>query len=56
MLSILSHPKSKGSIRLKSADPFDYPIINPNYLQQPDDIKVLISGMCRIKRFTAIDS
>ncbi|CAC5386015.1 unnamed protein product [Mytilus coruscus] len=45
MLNILSHPRSKGTIRLKSADPFDYPIINPNYLQHPDDIKVLTSAI-----------
>ncbi|XP_052094091.1 glucose dehydrogenase [FAD, quinone]-like isoform X2 [Mytilus californianus] len=45
IMNILSHPRSKGTIRLKSADPFDYPIINPNYLQHPDDIKVLISAI-----------
>ncbi|CAC5386016.1 unnamed protein product [Mytilus coruscus] len=45
MLNVLSHPRSKGTIRLKNADHFDYPIINPNYLQHPDDIKVLISAV-----------
>ncbi|XP_063420605.1 oxygen-dependent choline dehydrogenase-like [Mytilus trossulus] len=45
ILNILSHPRSKGSIRLKSADPFDHPIINPNYLQHPDDVKILISAI-----------
>jgi len=44
-LCCLLHPKSKGTIRLTSSDPFDYPAINPNYLEHPHDIKVLISGM-----------
>ena len=41
---ILVHPKSKGTIRLKSRDPFDHPEIDPHYLEHPHDIKVLISG------------
>lgn len=44
ILSILLHPKSRGTINLKSADPFDPPIIDPNYLDHPDDIKTLING------------
>ncbi|XP_069134411.1 glucose dehydrogenase [FAD, quinone]-like [Argopecten irradians] len=42
---ILLHPKSKGTIRLKSTDPFDYPEIDPHYLEHPDDVKTLISGI-----------
>ncbi|XP_019924634.3 glucose dehydrogenase [FAD, quinone] isoform X3 [Magallana gigas] len=45
ILSILLHPKSRGTISLKSADPFDPPIIDPNYLDHPDDIKTLINGI-----------
>ena len=44
LAAILVHPKSKGTIRLKSRDPFDYPEIDPHYLEDPHDIKVLISG------------
>lgn len=31
----LQHPFSHGSITIDSADPMDYPIINPNYLANP---------------------
>jgi len=44
LTTILPHPKSKGTIRLKSRDPFDYPEIDPRYLEHPHDIKVFISG------------
>ena len=44
LTTILAHPKSKGTIRLKSRDPFDYPEIDPHYLENPHDVKVLISG------------
>lgn len=42
--NILLHPKSRGTIRLQSTDPFDQPLIDPNYLDHPDDIKDLFKG------------
>lgn len=40
--NILLQPKSRGTIRLQSTDPFDPPLIDPNYLDHPDDIKDLL--------------
>ena len=34
--------KSKGSVRLRSKDPYAAPIITTNYLTHPDDVKVVI--------------
>lgn len=45
ILPILLHPKSKGSIRLQSDDPFDPPLIDPNYLDHPDDVKTMLRGI-----------
>lgn len=42
-------PKSRGSVRLKSADPNDAPLIDPNYWQEPEDLRRGILGM-RIAR------
>ena len=47
ILPTLIHPKSRGEIRLKSTDPFDHPEIDPHYLEQKDDVNVLIEGLCR---------
>jgi choline dehydrogenase len=33
-------PESRGSVRLRSADPFDAPVIKPNYLSAPADRKI----------------
>ncbi|XP_060076760.1 glucose dehydrogenase [FAD, quinone]-like [Ylistrum balloti] len=41
----LLHPKSRGTIRLRSRDPFDYPDIDPRYLEHPDDLKTVIAGI-----------
>ena len=39
-------PKSRGSVRIKSADPFENPIVDHNYLADPLDVLVL-SEACR---------
>jgi len=45
----LLHPSSQGEIKLISSDPFTRPMVNPNYLADPLDLQVLVSGMkyCR---------
>lgn len=39
------YPKSRGTVRLASADPAAAPLIDPNLLQHPDDIKPLIRAL-----------
>ncbi|KAL5010160.1 hypothetical protein ScPMuIL_012465 [Solemya velum] len=41
---ILLNGKSRGTVRLQSSDPFDYPLIDPQYLKEPEDIKTMIRG------------
>jgi choline dehydrogenase len=42
---ILLKPKSRGTITLRSADPFDKPVIDPQYLSEPEDRDVLMAGL-----------
>ncbi len=37
-------PRSRGSVKLASADPFAAPIIDPNYWAEPDDMQRSIDG------------
>lgn len=37
----LLHPKSKGTLRLRSNNPDDSPLINPNYFAEEVDVKIL---------------
>ncbi|XP_050526375.1 glucose dehydrogenase [FAD, quinone]-like [Daktulosphaira vitifoliae] len=43
-------PRSTGSIKLVSSNPFVRPLINPNYLAFDTDFKVLLSGIKLIKK------
>jgi choline dehydrogenase len=45
LLTTLIYPKSRGSLRLASADPRAHPLIDPGYLREPDDTVVLLDGM-----------
>ena len=38
-------PDSVGYVRARSTDPFEDPIIQPNYLKDPGDQRVLVKGM-----------
>jgi choline dehydrogenase len=43
-------PESKGHVRVRSADPFDAPLINPNYLAEEIDRRVLLGAMKLARR------
>ncbi|MBV8913785.1 MAG: GMC family oxidoreductase N-terminal domain-containing protein [Acetobacteraceae bacterium] len=43
-------PESKGYVRAVSADPFEDPIIQPNYLADPLDRQVTLAGIRLIRR------
>ncbi|XP_046455625.1 glucose dehydrogenase [FAD, quinone]-like isoform X3 [Daphnia pulex] len=45
VMPVTLRPRSRGYIRLNSADPFDKPIINPNYYSDPYDLAVTIEGI-----------
>jgi choline dehydrogenase len=49
----LLRPKSRGEIALKSADPFADPAIQPRFLSEPDDLKVLIAATRRSRELLA---
>ncbi len=40
----LLRPKSRGSVRLASADPLAAPLIDPNFLAERDDVERLVRG------------
>jgi choline dehydrogenase len=43
-------PDSVGYVRARSADPFEHPIIQPNYLALESDRRVLLAGMKLARR------
>lgn len=53
---ILLHPKSIGHIKLKSTDPFDHPLIDPKYFEEPEDVKTLIRGIRFYEKFLESDA
>jgi choline dehydrogenase len=42
---VLLQPRSAGQVRLRSADPADAPEIDPGYLSDPADLRVLTHGL-----------
>jgi choline dehydrogenase len=45
IMPTLIYPKSRGTLRLASADPSAAPVIDPAYLTEPDDTRLLLDGM-----------
>ncbi len=49
----LLRPKSRGTVRLRSGNVFDRPIIDNNYLAEPEDLKLEIAGLKFARRMLA---
>ena len=43
------HSWSKGSVTLQSADPYDSPVIDPNYFDDPRDLRDMVEGKMNLK-------
>ncbi|XP_045196226.2 L-sorbose 1-dehydrogenase-like [Mercenaria mercenaria] len=42
---INTHPKSRGTLRLRSKDPFDHPVLDPHYFQEQQDVDDFVSAI-----------
>lgn len=42
---MIMRPKSKGRLRLKDANPFSHPLIDPNYFADETDLDVAVAGV-----------
>jgi choline dehydrogenase len=49
----LMHPASRGSLRLRSADPSAAPLIRANYLAEAGDMEALVRGLAVARRLAA---
>ncbi len=47
------HPQSRGSVKLKSNNPFDQPLIDPNFLAADKDQNDLIEGIKKMRDVVA---
>jgi choline dehydrogenase-like flavoprotein len=48
--AVLLYPKSRGSISLKSADPGEAPVLDPNLLAIPEDADAVVRGLKLARR------
>ncbi len=47
------HPKSRGHVRIRSANPFDAPAIQPNYLDEDKDLDELVDAAIFLRRLAS---
>jgi choline dehydrogenase len=49
VMATLIYPRSRGTVRLASADPAAAPLIDPNYLAEESDRRLLIEGVAMVR-------
>ena len=52
----ITQPRSRGMVTLRSADSGDPAVIDPRYLSEPDDLRMLIDGIHLAREIGAADS
>jgi choline dehydrogenase-like flavoprotein len=53
LITVLSRPRSRGTVRLGAADPATAPLIDPNFLSEPEDLDTLLRGVKLARRILA---
>ncbi len=53
VMPTLIYPKSRGEVRLTSSDPSAAPHIDPHFLEQPEDRRLLLEGIKMIREVMA---
>lgn len=48
--TVLCKPRSRGTVKLRSANPADLPVVSPNLLKHPDDMRDVIDGQRFLRR------
>ena len=48
--TMLVRPKSVGSLKLASSDPYEHPLSDPNYLSHPDDLEAFVDGWNKLMK------
>jgi len=43
-MPVILHPRSVGTVRLRSSDPHDPPFVDPQFLTADADVKAAVSG------------
>ncbi|XP_036341392.1 glucose dehydrogenase [FAD, quinone]-like [Rhagoletis pomonella] len=56
LVPVLLRPKSRGRISLRSTNPFHWPRMEPNYMQDPDDVRAMLEGVQLIFQITQTKS
>ncbi|MFV0476009.1 MAG: GMC family oxidoreductase [Pikeienuella sp.] len=51
--SCVLRPGSRGSVRLASTDAKDQPLVDPNYFEDPEDLRLSIGGVRQARRILA---
>ncbi len=49
----IARPESRGTIMARSPDPLERPVIRPNYLSAPNDMRVIQAGIAHARRIFA---
>jgi choline dehydrogenase-like flavoprotein len=47
--NVVLQPESRGSVKLRDADPRSDPLIDPNWLAEPEDMRRLVAGLRRVR-------
>lgn len=54
IVPVLLKPKSKGFLRLRSKNPFHWPLLYPNYYSEKEDLERMIDGIKKVECFASL--